>query len=208
MSNTAVYTIAPSEWSLVGQLSQIMNLHSKAQAPLRVCYVNTALPTSPAANAEYIVMTNHLPRPVMEPYHQDPYVFIKPDGDTEVEVTVTLINVGSWYQLDPAYGALIAGKVGTVYSTAGQVQIQENFVREGVETLEAPPILSVIEGSLPPGITLVRTADNDSRNFYSLQGTPTTAGTYYFTLAAKLLLPLDEAQHVLAQGRFSIAIAA
>lgn len=52
-----------------------------------------------------------------------------------------------------------------------------------VQTLTAAPtgsyIFSLLSGSLPPGLSLVNTL-----GIYSLRGTPTTAGTYQFTIKA------------------------
>lgn len=53
-----------------------------------------------------------------------------------------------------------------------------------VQTLSAAPtgsyVFSLLSGSLPPGVNLVNTL-----GIYSLRGTPTTAGSYTFTIKAK-----------------------
>ncbi|MFN7929037.1 MAG: Ig domain-containing protein [Blastocatellia bacterium] len=52
-----------------------------------------------------------------------------------------------------------------------------------VQTLSAAPTgsytFSLLAGALPPGVSLVNTL-----GIYSLRGTPTTAGTYTFTIRA------------------------
>jgi hypothetical protein len=60
------------------------------------------------------------------------------------------------------------GTVGTAYS------VEESTVATGTVT---PVTYSILSGSLPPGLSLSAVGNN-----WEISGTPTTAGTYSFTL--------------------------
>jgi hypothetical protein len=84
---------------------------------------------------------------------------------------ITVLGPPSLSVVLPASGpTLPAGTVGTAYA-------QGFFLHGGV----APYTWSVAAGNLPPGLSLVSTgAPTDNNN--ELSGTPTTAGTFTFTM--------------------------
>ena len=203
MNDVILTGALPNNWTRVDLLSNILTIRADEQASIRVHFGND---TTPAVDAAYVVMQNHLPRPIMEPYHHDPVVWIMSDGAEIIEVKVAKADLESnTVTIMPTHGALPAGVIGLGYLTSLSLNIR---LLNG--TYADKFQVDINSGELPPGLTLGQ--QGADRKFFPIEGTPTTAGEYFFTISVGFNPDLAEAYGVtkdeFARGTFSIKIEA
>lgn len=203
MSNVITAGALPNEWTRIGPLSEIVSIRTDEQASIRVHY---GTDEAPALAADHILMQNHLPRPIMEPYHEDPTVWVMSDNDDIIEISVVYSDDLKTVHLSPTHGPLVAGRVGSRYSTAALKLEHANDPLYSFQFFE----LSVIAGQLPPGLTITQIGVN--RDYFNVSGTPTVAGEFFFTVSATIGADNAEAYALAkveyARGTFSIKIEA
>lgn len=213
--------LEPGQWSLVTARSRLVHLHVKKQASLRL-HLFTSLEVNappPVDTSDYTVIQNHLPAaPVMEPYRHDPAVFLMPDGDEPVSVIASIQQPDpSELVMNPRCGKLTDGKVGVAYSAPelwlrGWSTTFEVSAQNG-DKLTVPCDFNIVEGQLPPGLVLE--TDQPDRSEHggfgpraSINGTPTKAGDYFFTLRASISPDWSDDAAEIARGVYSITIGA
>lgn len=203
MSNVITAGALPNEWTRVGPLSEIVSIRADEQASIRVHFGNDEVP---ALAASFTVTQNHLPRPVMEPYHEDPTVWIMSDNADIIEIGVVYSDDLKTVALLPTHGPLAAGRVGIRY-VADTLQIERlNDTPFSFAAFE----MVVIDGQLPAGLTINQIGLD--RNFFDITGTPTAAGDFFFTVSVGIRADFAEAYGLAkgeyARGTFSISVEA
>ncbi len=194
----------PNEWTRVDFLSGILAIRADEQSSIRVHFGGE---TTPAQNATYVVVQNHLPRPVIEPYHHDPVVWIMSDSAEIIEVRVAKADIGlRTVTMIPTHGPLFAGVIGSTYSAALGLDIRLiNDTSGFAEKFQ----MDVVAGALPPGLALGPQSANKT---FLIEGKPTTAGEYFFTIVVRFRDDLAEAYGVskgeFARGVYSIKVEA
>ena len=122
-----------------------------------------------------------------------------------LDITID-IEPGRQQQLSITPPTLPSGNVGTSYAaTPGVLPNAVNFnpIAFNLQGSSAEPFFQVSSGSLPPGLTLMPTGE--------LEGVPTQAGTFSFTVQAfeslsSFLVPRDDKFQQATQANYTITI--
>lgn len=205
MNDVILSGALPNAWTRVDLLSNILAIRADEQASIRLHFGND---TTPAQDAAYVVVQNHLPRPIIEPYRHDPVVWIMSDGAEIIEVKVAKADVvTNTVTIMPTHGPLPAGVVGSGY--VASVNLDIKLVDDTVGYADKFQ-MEITSGELPPGLTLGQHSTNKAQ--FIIEGTPATAGEYFFTLSVRFDPYWAEAYGVtkgeFARGIYSIKIEA
>lgn len=165
MSHVVTTSAFPDEWTRLGPLSRILSVRTDEQQSIRIHYGDE---NTPANDAAYAVIQNHLPRSVVD----DAVVWIMSDNTDIIEINYA-IEIDTSGALYPASGALPFFVVGEY----------------GWQKIKAPDLIdgdwtfNIADAELPPGLSITHDHIGGQR-IGAILGTPTEPGTFFVTVSA------------------------